>query len=58
MKSSGSEQAAFKAMGEIATPLRRYARPEEIADQVAFLLSDQAGTVTGACLVSDGGYSL
>ena len=58
VKSSGSEQAAFKAMGEIATPLRRYARPEEIADQIAFLLSEQAGTVTGACLVSDGGYSL
>ena len=58
VKSSGSEEAAFKAMGEIATPLRRYARPEEVADQIAFLLSDAAATVTGACLVSDGGYSL
>jgi len=54
----GGEAEAFKAMGEMATPLRRYARPEEIAEQIAFLLSDGAAIVTGACLVSDGGYSL
>src|SRR3546814_12601150 len=54
----GSEAAAFEAMGKIATPMRRYAKPEEIAEQIAFLLSDKAAFVTGACLVSDGGYSL
>ena len=31
---------------------------EEIAGQVAFLLSDDAATITGAVLASDGGYSL
>ena len=42
----------------MATPLGRYAKPEEIAEQIAFLLSDKAAFITGACLVSDGGYSL
>jgi 2-keto-3-deoxy-L-fuconate dehydrogenase len=36
-------------------PLRQ---AEEIAGQIAFLLSDKAAFITGACLVSDGGYSL
>ncbi len=58
VRSTGSESAAFSAMGEVATPLKRYAKPEEIAEQVAFLLSDRAAFMTGACLVSDGGYSL
>ena len=40
------------------TPLRRFASAEEIAGQIAFLLSDSAATITGACLLSDGGYTL
>lgn len=59
VESEGSEEAAFKAMGKAApTPLGRFGRPEEIAGQIAFLLSDKAAFMTGACLVSDGGYSL
>ncbi len=58
VKASGSEAAAFKAMGSSGTPFGRFAKPEEIAAQIAFLLSDECGFVTGACLVSDGGYSL
>jgi NAD(P)-dependent dehydrogenase (short-subunit alcohol dehydrogenase family) len=58
IRSTGSEAAAFEAMAGMATPMRRYARPEEIAEQIAFLLSDKAGYMTGACLVADGGYSL
>jgi NAD(P)-dependent dehydrogenase (short-subunit alcohol dehydrogenase family) len=55
---SGSEEAAYKVMAAMATPLGRYAKPEEIAEQIAFLLSDRAAFMTGACLVADGGYSL
>jgi len=50
--------AAFAEMAAAATPLGRYARPEEIARQIAFLLSDDAALVTGSVLVSDGGYTL
>jgi NAD(P)-dependent dehydrogenase (short-subunit alcohol dehydrogenase family) len=59
VETEGSEEAAFKAMGSrSATPLGRFGRPEELAEQIAFLLSDKAAFMTGACLVSDGGYSL
>ena len=50
--------AAFAEMAAMATPLRRYATTKEIAEQIAFLLSDSAATVTGSVLVSDGGYTL
>ena len=52
------EAAAFDAMAKMATPIGRYARADEIAAQIAFLLSDDAATITGAVLVSDGGYTL
>lgn len=50
--------AAFAELAAMATPLGRYARPEETARQVAFLLSDDAALMTGSVLVSDGGYTL
>ncbi|HEU4497912.1 MAG TPA: SDR family oxidoreductase, partial [Sphingomicrobium sp.] len=56
--SEGSREAAMNAMAKMATPLGRYATAEEIAGQIAFLLSDDAATITGTVLTSDGGYSL
>ena len=53
---TGSERGAFDAMAAMLTPLGRYCAPEEIAGQIAFLLSQEAATITGAELVSDGGY--
>ena len=50
--------AAFAEMAANATPLGRYAKPEETARQIAFLLSDDAALMTGSVLVSDGGYSI
>ena len=51
-------EAAFAEIAGIATPLNRFAKPEEIAEQIAFLLSDFSRNMTGAVLVSDGGYTL
>jgi NAD(P)-dependent dehydrogenase (short-subunit alcohol dehydrogenase family) len=56
--SEGSREAAMAALAKMATPLGRYASAEEIAAQVAFLLSEDAATITGTVLTSDGGYSL
>lgn len=36
-------------------PLGRTGRPEELADLATFLLSDQAGYITGDCVTIDGG---
>jgi NAD(P)-dependent dehydrogenase (short-subunit alcohol dehydrogenase family) len=56
--SEGSREAAMTALARMATPLGRYATADEVAAQIAFLLSDDAATITGAVLTSDGGYSL
>lgn len=39
-------------------PLGRFAKPEEIASSIVFLLSDASSFITGTELVVDGGYSL
>ncbi len=39
-------------------PMGRFAQPEEIADVIAFLLSDDARYVTGAVIPVDGGFSV
>jgi NAD(P)-dependent dehydrogenase (short-subunit alcohol dehydrogenase family) len=36
-------------------PLRRWGRPEEVADTVAFLVAPQSGFITGEILTIDGG---
>jgi NAD(P)-dependent dehydrogenase (short-subunit alcohol dehydrogenase family) len=36
-------------------PLRRWGKPEDVADAVAFLVSDHAGFITGETLTLDGG---
>jgi NAD(P)-dependent dehydrogenase (short-subunit alcohol dehydrogenase family) len=40
-----------------ATPMARYGQPEEVADVIAFLASDDARWVTGHELVVDGGLT-
>jgi NAD(P)-dependent dehydrogenase (short-subunit alcohol dehydrogenase family) len=38
-------------------PMGRYGKTEEIANTVAFLLSDEAGYITGQSLRVDGGVT-
>lgn len=40
-----------------ATPMKRWAKPTEIATAVAFLASDDASYITGISLIVDGGYT-
>ena len=58
VQEAGDEQTAFDRMAAMATPLGRYATADEVANQITFLLSDAAATMTGAALVVDGGYTL
>ena len=52
-------EGAFAKIAEGGTPLGRFARPEEMAAQIAVLLSNEvSGYTTGAVLVSDGGHVL
>lgn len=39
------------------TPLERFAEPDEIADLVIFLVSEQAKFITGNTILIDGGYN-
>ena len=47
-------------MEEVATriPARRLGRPEEVAEAVSWLSSDEAGYITGQVLVVDGGLAM
>lgn len=40
------------------TPLKRWAKPDEMAEAVLFLCSEQASFITGQTLTIDGGYTL
>jgi len=57
VQQEGSREMALATMGT-TTPLGRFATADEVASQMAFLLSESAGTITGATLTADGGYSL
>jgi NAD(P)-dependent dehydrogenase (short-subunit alcohol dehydrogenase family) len=49
--------AAVREAREAAVPLGRVGRPDDIADAVAFLVSDEARFITGENLIVDGGLT-
>ena len=57
-KMQGDRARAIEEYGKIGNPIGRFATAEEIAGQIAFLLSPMAATINGAVLVSDGGFSI
>jgi 3-oxoacyl-[acyl-carrier protein] reductase len=52
---SGATRAQFREQLMAATPMRRLARPEDVAGPVLFLASPWSGFVTGQVLFVDGG---
>ena len=53
-----AEPEKFREAFIRATPLRRFARPEEIADAILYLASDRASFVTGQVLSVSGGLTM
>lgn len=43
---------------ETTVPMKRFGKPEEIADAIVFLSSERATFITGACLLIDGGQTV
>ncbi|MGH7456255.1 MAG: SDR family NAD(P)-dependent oxidoreductase [bacterium] len=53
---TGSAEASWQKMSQ-DVPLKRFAKPEEIAAAILYLASDESAYVTAADLVIDGGYT-
>jgi len=54
----GPEAMELDRALQAKTPLRRVGTPEEVANVVRFLLSDDASYITGASIVVDGGLTV
>ena len=52
-----SDPEGMKAFVEQNLPLGRFGKAEEVADVVAFLASERASLITGACITVDGSQS-
>lgn len=57
VSASHGPPAQLSAADHAQHPVGRVGRPEDVASAIAWLLSDQAGFVTGAHLVLDGGMT-
>ena len=53
-----ASQTEAEAAGGYNTPMRRSAKPEEVANAIVFLASKEASYITGEALVVDGGNTI
>ena len=53
-----ADYAAFLERGKSTHPIGRVGNVEEVASLILYLLSDEAGWITGACMPIDGGRAL
>jgi len=51
------DDPAVREVRAAAVPLRRLGEPDDVANVVSFLASDQAGYVNGQVIYVDGGFS-
>ena len=56
-EASGRDLDDVRHEWEARIPIGRLQQPKELADLVAFVASDRAAAITGACLPVDGGIT-
>lgn len=56
-KKSKADPEMIDKILETKVPLKKFGKPEDIGSMTAFLLSDKASFITGACIVIDGGQT-
>ncbi len=54
-KEQGISVEEYTRRSESAIPMKRFGRPDEIGDAIAFLCSERASYITGISLQVDGG---
>lgn len=58
IQSAYEEVEGFYDYWSNAAPIKRMATPEDVANAALFLVSDEAGFITGQNLMVDGGLSI